>query len=467
MIPRLVIAGTHSGVGKTTIATGLMAMAARRGLDVQGYKVGPDYIDPGYHGIATGRPSRNLDAWMLGERTVRELFARSARGADIAIIEGVMGLYDGSGETSETGSTAHVAKTINAPVILVVDARGLARSAAAMVAGYAGFDRDVRIAGVIFNNAGSREHYRFLAEAVTGATGIPALGWVPKDPAISLPERHLGLVPAVERGGAAAAIAGLASRLEQAIDFNAVLRVASLAGELPPVSGGIFDSIEPCRQVRIALARDRAFSFYYQDGLDLLEAFGAELVEFSPLADPGLPDGADAVYIGGGFPEVYAGELAANLPLFAGLRVAHERGMPIYAECGGLMYLCQAIIDGDGREHAMAGLVPGRARMGNRLAALGYVRAETLQDSVLGPRGEIYRGHVFHWSELQDVPPGAPRAYRLAGRRSQGQLDGYLAGNLLASYVHLHFAAVPQAARCYLATAARFRDRCFGRGSES
>ncbi len=456
-IPRVVIAGVQSGVGKTTIATGLMAALAKKGCRVQGFKAGPDYIDPGYHTAATGNISRNLDGWMLDEATVRELFVRAARGADIAIVEGVMGLYDGFGADGCTGSTAQLARCLRAPVVLAVDAKGMAASAAALVLGYQKFDPQLTFGGVVFNRAGSESHYRLLKEAVEGAVGVRALGYLEKSAAFQMPERHLGLVPTAEKSGLAPFLDRLAGALARTVDLEGILEVARSAPPLDDPKQSIFPG-EQKRDVNIAVARDRAFNFYYQDALDLLSAYGAELVPFSPLADRALPEDAHGLYIGGGFPEMFLEPLAGNRTMLASITAAFHRGMPIYAECGGLMYLSGGITDFAGNHYLLAGLVPGRACMQKKLAALGYLTAEVLTDNILAKKGEVLRGHQFRWSVLEDVPPDVRRAYRLSGAKNvRDEQEGIVRGSLLASYLHLHFAARPDLARSFVESCRRYK----------
>lgn len=465
MLPRVVIAGVQSGVGKTTVATGLMAALTRKGYRVQGFKAGPDYIDPGYHTAATGNISRNLDGWLMTGPVIRELFCRAAKGADLAVIEGVMGLYDGSGAGREEGSTARLARYLGAPVILVVDAKGLAGSAAAVVLGYQKFDPEVNLAGVIFNRTGGEKHYRLLKEAVEGAVGVKALGHLEKNAAFQMPERHLGLVPAGEAGEPAPFLEKLAQAVTSTVDLEGILKIA---GSVPPLDfsrPAIFPEGR-AKDVKIAVARDRAFRFYYQDALDLLAACGAELVYFSPLADRSLPAGVHGLYLGGGFPEMFLEPLARNREMMESISLAHRQGMPIYAECGGLMYLCAGIVDFDGNEHPLTGVIPGRARMQKKLAALGYAEAEVLADNILAKKGEIVRGHQFRWSVLEGVSPEGQFAYQLKGRsgaggaRGQseaGQKEGIVRGNLLASYLHLHFAAHPRLAENFVESCRRYR----------
>lgn len=466
-VPRLVVAGTHSGAGKTTVALGLVRALARRGLKVQPFKVGPDYIDPTYHTAAAGRPCRNVDGWMCGHDLAVALFARAAAGADVAVVEGVMGLFDGYGPDTDTGSTAEAARWLAAPVVLVVDAGGMARSAAALVAGFASFDPRIRVAGVIFNQVGSARHYELLQESLAAAgLGVAALGYLPRNPDLQTPSRHLGLVPALERAAIEPFLDRVAAQVQATVDLDALLALARSAPPVP-VPAGALPFPDPPRPPRctLAVAHDAAFHFYYADGLDLLAALGAELAYFSPLAGEGLPPGADALYIGGGFPEVYRESLAAHTRLADQIRDAHRRGMPIYAECGGLMYLSQAIAGLDGREWPMVGLLPVAVRMQPRLAALGYAQATLLRDTLLGPAGSTLVGHEFHWSVTDPHPPDWPPAYRLRYRRPGEKEEGFARGRLLASYLHVHFAANPAAAERLVAAAAAYRvERHQGQG---
>jgi cobyrinic acid a,c-diamide synthase len=451
-LPRLMIAGTSSGAGKTTIATAVMFSLARRGYRVQPYKAGPDYIDPGYHTAATGRICRNLDSWLLNEGAVRELFIRSARRADLSLVEGVMGLYDGIGSTSEA-SSAHIAKILHLPVLLVLNVQSMACSAAAMVLGYQQMDPLVRLAGVVLNRVGGERHYRLVKEAIEDRCRIPVVGYVPRETKVNLPERHLGLLPTAEKNELAEYLAALAVAVGEGLDLEQVVDIARRADPLPVTEGNIFSSTPAGTEVRIGIARDEAFNFYYQDGLDLLAHLGAELVSFSPLRDHCLPENLAGLYLGGGFPEMFLEALAENHTFRSSLKEAVACGLPVYAECGGLMYLSEAIVDFEGREYPAAGVIPGRCRMEKKRAALGYVTARVLNDNVLAPAGALLRGHEFHYSvwEEPDVP-GFCRAYRLErAMGTAGVEDGLVRGNLLASYVHLHLAGYPHFAARFLA----------------
>lgn len=427
--PRLIIAGTHSGVGKTTIATALMAAFSRRGLRVQPFKVGPDFIDPGFHQAACVRSSRNLDGWMLSRATNLELFARAAADADLAIIEGVMGLFDGRSGSSEEGSTAEMAKWLNAPVLLVADAGAMARSAAALVRGFESFDVKLDLAGVVFNRIGGARHAELLREAVCESCATEVIGCLPRNTNIAVPSRHLGLTLAAE-SLTQSRIAEMAAWIEANLDLD---RLFALASERASAIEAPCETPRSARTtVRIGVARDPAFCFYYQDNLDLLARCGAELIPFSPVSDRELPGGIGGLYLGGGYPELHAQELSANRSMLRAIREFAESGRPVYAECGGFMYLTEAIVDSDGREHPMAGVFPTRARMEPRLAALGYVQPKLTADCLWAANCEGLRGHQFRYSTIDPMPESIARAYC-------EPVEGYRRNSVLASYVHLHF----------------------------
>jgi len=443
----LVIAGTASGCGKTTVATALVLLLAARGLRVQPFKCGPDYIDPGYLSRAAGRPCRNLDSWMLPVEVMREVLRHATGNSDAAVIEGVMGLYDGRrgpdpGVTAE-GSTAEVAKVFEAPVLLVIDAAKMSASAAAMVNGYRDFDPDVSIRGVIANNIGSPNHLLGVRQTIEARSGLPLVGYLPKNADLRLPERHLGLVPAVERADLDIYLERLRRQAAETFDLDAVTHILNSSALRPP--GGpasLFPDPTGDARVSIAVARDDAFDFYYQDNLDMLAARGARIVAVSPLHDPGLPPDVDGIYLGGGFPEVFAETLAANAAFREDLFARAQAGMPVYAECGGLLYLSQSITGFDGAVHPMAGLIPAAAVMAKKRRRLGYAEAEATADSIILRRGETVRGHLFHWSDV-DLPP-ENAAYRLTDPAIEP--EGFIGGprgNVLASYLHLHFGTRP------------------------
>jgi|DewCreStandDraft_5_1066085.scaffolds.fasta_scaffold02432_2 cobyrinic acid a,c-diamide synthase len=453
--PRLVIAAPHSGSGKSTIASGLMAALAQTHT-VQGFKVGPDYIDPGYHTLAAGRVSRNLDAWMTPHDEVRRIFARAAQDADIAIIEGVMGLFDGVDGCSEAGSTAEVAKLLDAPVLLVIDVGKMARSAGAIALGCAMFEPRLRLAGVICNTVASENHARWVTQAIEGV-GLPVLGCLPRMPALKTPERHLGLHMAMERVEAATAfLRSAADAVRQHIDLGRLWEIAREAPALTIPEEPTHDASS--HRVRIAVARDAAFCFYYEDNFDHLRAAGAELLFFSPLHDAALPEGVHGLYLGGGYPELYAEQLAANRSMMHSLRSAIDAGLPTYAECGGLMALTQSITDQEGRAHPMLGVAPGRAVMAGRLT-LGYREVTAVRDSLLLRAGESVRGHEFHYSDWIERPDDPPAAYAIQTRKAEGvRLEGFAQGNVLASYVHLHFGAMPQMAQRFVQACVEYAD---------
>ena len=452
--PRLLIAGTHSGAGKTTIATALMALLSGAGQRVQPYKVGPDYIDPGFHRVATGRISRNLDTFFLGEAGVEEIFTRSANGADISIIEGVMGFYDGIG-SGDAGSSARVAELLQCPVLLVVDARSMAASAAAVVWGFANLPGGVPPAGVILNRVAGPRHLALLKEAIESRTGIPVVGGIPRDLEMEMPERHLGLVPSEETGAVRRLVEKLAGRVAPHLPLE---NVVGLAGGAPAIGvrKNIF-AVEPGEPVRLGLVRDKAFNFYYQDGLDLLQAMGAELAYCSAMEDRALPPDLDGLYIGGGFPEMFLPEVSGNRSFIESIRRRVDMGMPLFAECGGLMYLCRGISDFQGREWPGAAILPARCRMEKNRVALGYVTATALRDNVLVPAGTELPGHEFHYSSVSGEL--IPAYYLYKPGRDKGRRDGHVAGNVLGTYLHIHFAGAPGAARGFLRSCAAFKRR--------
>jgi cobyrinic acid a,c-diamide synthase len=446
VIPRVVVAGTSSGAGKTTVACGLIGALRARGLTVQGFKVGPDYIDPSHHALASGRPGRNLDAFLSGPELIAPLLRHGSAGADIAVIEGVMGLFDGASGRGELASTAHVAKLLDASVVLVLDASAMARSAAAMLHGFRTFDPDVDVAGVIFNKVGSDIHEQLLREAVEGS-GVPVLGALRRDQRVVTPERHLGLIPVAEREPAArAALEALAAAMAREADVDAVLRLANAAPALggPPWSADASTTV--AAGTRIAIARGPAFSFHYQENLELLEGAGAELVGFDPLTDEALPDETSALVLAGGFPEVFGEALSANAALRAQIRAFALSGRPVLAECGGLLYLCRTL---DG--HEMCGALPADAQMAGRLT-LGYREAVAATSTPWIAAGQAVRGHEFHYSRVDADDPRP--AWELSSRNVQ-RAEGLVRDGVQASYLHVHWAAYPELARAFAGAAAR------------
>jgi cobyrinic acid a,c-diamide synthase len=442
---RIVIAGTHSGAGKTTITAGLLAALRKKGLKVQPFKVGPDYIDTGYHAVAAGRMSYNLDFWMMPQPNIIQLFKHGMEGMDFGVIEGVMGLYDGIGSTPE-GSTAEIAKLLDAPVLLIVDAGGMSTSAAAQVLGYKSFDHDLRLAGVIVNNVGSEHHYRLVKEAVQSYTGVPVLGFLPKNKSVELPSRHLGLLPAEEMERHVEIIEKAAVLVQEWIDLDQVITLGGSAGSLPSVSPLTFASGRP---VQIAVARDESFSFYYRSTLEILTALGAELCYFSPMKDGNLPENIDGLYLGGGFPEVFAGKLAANRSLLEDINRKLGAGLHCYAECGGFMYLTDSITGKNGEMHPMAGFFDGHTIMTDRLQRFGYVDIEFTADNVLGKAGQRARGHEFHHSLVEGIT--YPTTYLIKSAFSGQRWNcGYRRANTLAAYAHIDFWGYPDLARHFL-----------------
>ena len=451
--PRLVIAGTSSGVGKTTVTLAILAALRQRGRRAQAFKAGPDFIDPSHHSAATGRPSRNLDGWMLGADRNREIFLRAAADADISIIEGMMGLFDGSSPVNEIGSTAEIAKQLDAPVLLVIDGSAMARSAAAMVSGYAQFDPALRVAGVLFNRVSSEGHYQLLKEAVEQHTNVAVVGYLRPDQAVTIADRHLGLVTAMEQG-TGELYDRLAKAAAETIDLDLVEALAQSAGNLEASSVSPSVTRRAEKPVRVGVAYDPAFCFYYQDNLELFEAAGAEVVKFSPLNDQVLPD-VTMLYLGGGYPELYGEKLTGNIAMREAIRAFAERGGTIYAECGGMMYLTQAIRDFKGQSHDMVGLFPAEAVMKKSGLTLGYRTVELSQTCILGVSGVIARGHEFHYSTL--VPRG-PLDYACSLSDVRGDSkgrDGLVLDNVLALYTHLHFASQPKIAAALVNSARR------------
>ena len=451
----VVVTGAASGVGKTTVTLGLMAALRRCGLTVQGFKIGPDFIDPGFHALVTGRPSYTLDGWMCGRDAVRASVARHAAGADVAIIEGMMGCFDGIDGTSEEGSTAQVAKWLGAPVVLVADATAASRSVAAVVYGMERFDPDLDVAAVIVNNVGSATHGRWVLDAIAARCRATPLGALARDARLVLPERHLGLVTAAEGPLTAERLSRLADAVEGSIDLDRLLSI----GRAPAGMAG--PALRPTRaetstRARIGVARDRAFQFYYEENFALLREAGAELVFWSPETDVEIPD-VDGLYFGGGYPELRAKALSANVAVRRAVSKFVEGGGPVYAECGGLMYLADALEDGEGGVHEMAGVLPATVRMRPRRLSLGYTSVTTSAPSLLGAVGTTARGHEFHYSTLDPVPDSVPRVYRLADGRGNERVEGYQIGNALLSYVHLHFASNPAIAAALVDACARRR----------
>ncbi|MCX4833368.1 cobyrinate a,c-diamide synthase [Streptomyces sp. NBC_01016] len=436
-VPRLVVAAPASGTGKTTVATGLMAAFAERGLAVSPHKVGPDYIDPGYHALATGRPGRNLDAYMCGPELVAPLFAHGSAGCELAVVEGVMGLFDGASGEGELASTAHVAKLLKAPVVLVVDASSQSRSVAALVHGFASFDPEVRLAGVILNKVGSDRHEELLREAME-EVGVPVFGSLRRTPQVATPSRHLGLVPVAERSTEAVdSVRAAAAMVREGCDLEGLLALARTAPPLATEAWSLPEAAAMRDRPVVAVAGGAAFTFSYTEHTELLRAAGADVVTFDPLHDEALPEDTAAIVIGGGFPEVYAPELSANEQLRKAVAELARGGAPVIAECAGLLYLSRSL---DGRP--MCGVLDADAKMSGRLT-LGYRDAVALTDSPLTPAGARLRGHEFHRTVLK---PGAGPTPAWGMRLPTPRVEGFVQGGVHASYLHTHWAALPDIA---------------------
>ncbi len=465
-LPRLIIAGTHSGVGKTTLTLGIISALRKKGVNVQAFKTGPDYIDPTYHAQGSGKACGNLDTWLLSKAAVFELFKRRAEGADISIIEGVMGLYDGL-KSGEEGSTAHLAKVLDCPVILMQDARSLSRSAGAVALGYKEFDKKINIAGIILNNIGSVNHYNYVKVAIERKTKIPVLGYLPRDPDLKISKRHLGLIPSAEKPLEPDFHKKLSMLVEKNINLARLMEIGRKARPFPSHRDRIFTPTPKSlvwgfkkaiskNRVTIAVAKDEAFNFYYQDNLDILSHLGSEIITFSPLRDRELPKGINGLYIGGGFPELFASRLSKNKALLASIYKASEQGLPIYAECGGLMYLVEAIQDFKNKKFPMVGIFKSTISMGERLKSLGYVDLQVVKDNILSARGDRNKAHLFHWSHLTGIPKNSSFAYKIV---KDGNIiyDGLIRRNVLAGYAHLHFGSDLNFAKNFISSCIKFK----------
>lgn len=439
-LPAIIVAGTHSGCGKTTVTLGIMAALCKQGVHVQPFKCGPDFIDPTLHRLVTGEVSRNLDVRMCGAEYVQQLFAQHAPGDGISIIEGVMGLFDGG-----NGSAARLATLLGIPVILVVDVRSAAESVAAVIKGFETLDHDVQVAGVILNRVAGARHHRMIADAVQKYCRAEILGAIPRDAAITLPSRHLGLHMGAEVHLNRQRMIEI---MEQNLNLDRLQEFArSAIGPDSENRESAMGKPQPQNTVRVGVAWDEAFCFYYQDNLDMLKQAGAEIVIFSPLHDSALPDNLDGLYLGGGYPELHAVALSANAPMREAVRSFSGSGKPVYGECGGFMYLTRSITDTRGREYPMAGVYPVSSMMQKRLRRLGYRQVEMRSETVLGSRGAFCYGHEFHYSEIDTMPESIARGYIL----DDGRAEGYLVNNTLAGYVHLHWGRTPEAARHFVA----------------
>lgn len=452
---RVVIAGTGSGVGKTTLTIGLMSALMKKGYTVQGFKCGPDYIDPSYHTAVTGRRSRNLDSWMLSHDTVKEILKRGSTGADISIIEGVMGFYDGKSPTTNQGSTAEISMLTESPVILVVNCASMARSAAAIVQGFQCFAEGINVVGVIANQVGSEGHYKLVKTAIEQECSIPVVGYLQRETEIEIPERHLGLIPSVERGELDPFFDRLGELISETVDIEHIYELARTT--LIEIDDSPLFQKKQDPFIRIAVAKDSAFNFYYQENFELLEAHGAELVYFSPLAGEALPANVDGLYIGGGFPEEFAEELSKLEHVKTSIREAVEQGLPTLAECGGYMFLTESIQTTEGMAYPMVGIIPGEIMMQNRLAALGYREIVGAEGNFLLREGDTAKGHEFHYSTFH--PKTDVRvAYQTKGMRGVQQ-EGYMQGNLVAGYTHIHFASCPRVVESWIQRCSEWKTK--------
>ena len=456
-----VVAGTHSGCGKTSVALGLMAALAGKGFKVQPFKVGPDFIDPGHHTRITGRQSYNLDGWMLSSEYNHGLFCQGMNDADVGVVEGVMGLFDGFSGKEESGSTAQIAKWLDLPVLLVIDAKSMARSAAALSLGYCSFDPGLHLDKVIFNRVGSPAHIDILQEAMQSLPEIQVVAHLPREEKIEIPSRHLGLITNEDLQTDGNRIEHLAGWIEQNVDLDAMIKSFEFKQdrilEIDKFNQELQSSDNDARRqerfagLRIAVARDEAFCFYYPDNLELLEELGAEIVYFSPLEDTSLPDDIYGIYLGGGYPELNARRLSENTKLKAQLLDFADHGNPIYAECGGFMYLMQELEDVNADTYPMVGIFALHARMEKRFRALGYREIQIERDCILGRSDTVCRGHEFHYSSIDNDNFQGKLIYDVIDRKGKKRnSEGYAYKNVLASYIHLHWGSYPEIARNFL-----------------
>jgi len=470
VIKGFVIGATGSGTGKTTICLAMLSYLAELGYKVAPFKIGPDFIDPGHHTRITGKTSFNLDSWMLSKQYNTGLFKEKTKNSDIAVIEGVMGLFDGYDALSETGSTAQMGKWLGLPVVLVINAGGIARSAAAIVKGFEEFDKDLKIAGVIFTKTGSQRHYDYLKNSVEQNCKTKCLGFMPKNNAVVMPERHLGLVTADEFDIKKQILSNLVSMVKDHIDMPALINSLDDLESFDQ-SQTILKSRTPEHNMtaNIAVARDKAFCFYYQDNLDILKRFGAKIIEFSPLNDTKLPDNIHGIYFGGGYPEIFAEKLSKNKKLLQQIKDKSLKGMPVYGECGGFMFLCNTLCTQNEKNetlhHSMSGCFDFSVTMSTRLRSLGYREITFTEDCIIGKKGEKVRGHEFHYSSLQnsdtkDSDFAISDVYKVTGRAGQNiSLKGYKILNTIGSYLHIHFGNNENCAKQFVDSCTKFKNR--------
>jgi cobyrinic acid a,c-diamide synthase len=448
MAKGFIIAGERSGVGKTSITLAVVKTLLNRGLNVQCFKVGPDFIDPGYHAAVTGRPSRNLDGWMMGRDYCVSSFENNSKNADIAVIEGVMGLFDGYDGSSEDGSTAQMAKWLSLPVILIIDGSSLARSAGAVALGFETYDRELEIAGIIFNRVAGENHFQYLCDGVKARCKAEVLGYIQRNSEWLIAERHLGLIMAEESKDLQQRVGEMACQLEQTVNVD---RIISLAKPIICRAQPLDRHNQQPGSVAIGVARDAAFCFYYQDNLEYLEQYGAKIIFFSPIHDTSLPPGIAGLYLPGGYPELYAFALSKNERMRTEVLDFCNAGNPVYAECGGFLYLLKNLVEQHGIAHEMAGLFSAEARMLPHLQRLGYVEGEIQKGCPFLTEGERFRGHEFHYSDISKMPEHIARSYRVIGKKSRPVFfEGYTIYNTVASYIHMHFASNPSFAKGFV-----------------
>jgi cobyrinic acid a,c-diamide synthase len=444
-IPRVVVAGLYGEGGKTTVATGLIGALKKKGLKVQPFKVGPDYIDGGYHTAVADRPSRHLDSWLTSPRTVLEIFENNCKDADVAVIEGFMGLFDGITRVvdgaQDFGSTAQIAQILKANIVLVLDVTGMRMNAATVVHGFKSFNEKVNVKSVILNNVRSQQQAEWMKQTIESATKVPVVGLIPYSEEIFLPTRLGGLIPIPEKETLKTTLAKLVEYVGERVDIDKILDVAKNAEELPDIDSAAFPSQQRGKKVRLGLAFDEAFNFYYPTNIDLLRAYGAETVFFSPIHDKTLPSNLDGLYLPGGFPDAMAEQLARNQTMRKSIKAAAEDGMPIYSEHGGSLYLTKSIADFEGSTFPMVGALPGKAVMEKKLQALDSTLMETINDNLLNQKGSIIHGHEYHFSKIIDVPKDAKFAFKMCiGKGTDGKHEGWMEHNVMALQGHLNFA---------------------------